>query len=161
MIIWLRIVFFLRSYIFVGKGLVCFFVVVGVILVMMLIGVGLGMWFKNFFMLVVVLLCIVSCYVGIMMLFFVVGKMEEVVVGIVWGFNVFVVMFGGGMIFFVFMLSFMWLFSNISLVKWSILLFEGVIWWEFSWVEVVILLIVFFVVGGMGMGFGCWFLLWC
>jgi ABC-2 type transport system permease protein len=121
-----------RAHIVAGKATACFFAVLGVIAVMVALGIGLGMRPRSPALLLVASVAVAFCFVGIMMLMSVIGKTEEAVSGAAWGANMFMAMFGGGMIPLVFMPSFMKSLSHFSPVKWSILSLEGAIWRGFS-----------------------------
>ena len=124
-----------RGQILAGKATACFLTVVTVILALTLLGVWLGMRPQNLPMLAVAAVCVAFCFVGIMMLMSVVGKSEEAVAGASWMANMFMAMFGGGMVPLAFMPSFMKTLSDFSPAKWSVLALEGAIWRGFSWAE--------------------------
>jgi linearmycin/streptolysin S transport system permease protein len=121
-----------RTQILAGKATACYLAVIGVIAVMLALGMALGMRPRSFGLLAVAALCIAFCFVGIMMLMSVIGKTEESVSGAAWSANMFMSMFGGGMVPLLFMPSFMKTLSNFSPVKWSILALEGSIWRNFT-----------------------------
>jgi ABC-2 type transport system permease protein len=121
-----------------GKGLACFLAVVFVVTAMTAVGYALGMRPKRWDFLALATLCTAACFVGIMMVISTVGKSEQAVSGAIWGANVMMAMFGGGMIPIAFMPEFMQPLSNITPVKWSILALEGAIWREFSLAEMLL-----------------------
>jgi ABC-2 type transport system permease protein len=124
-----------RAHVVAGKATACFFSVLGVIAVMIALGIGLGMRPQSPALLVVASIAVAFSFVGIMMLMSVIGKTEEAVSGAAWGANMFMAMFGGGMVPLVFMPAFMKSISQFSPVKWSILSLEGAIWRGFTWTE--------------------------
>jgi ABC-2 type transport system permease protein len=121
-----------RAHIVAGKATACFFAVIGVIAVMVVLGVWLGMSPRSPGLLALASVAIAFCFVGIMVLMSVIGKTEEAVSGAAWGANMIMAMFGGAMIPLVFMPSFMKSISHFSPVKWSILSLEGAIWRGFT-----------------------------
>jgi ABC-2 type transport system permease protein len=143
-----------RAQVLAGKATACFLAVLGVIAVMLVLGVWLGMRPRSFGLLALSALCIAFCFVGIMMLMSVIGKTEEAVSGAAWGANMFMAMFGGGMVPLLFMPSFMKVLSNFSPVKWSILALEGSIWREFTLGEMILPCAVLLGVGGICLAIG-------
>ena len=121
-----------RSQIVAGKALACFLTVIGVIAVMVALGTWLGMRPRSPALLAIAAVCIAFCFVGIMILMSMIGKSEEAVSGGAWAANMFMAMFGGGMMPLLFMPGFMKTLSNFSPVKWSILALEGSIWRGFT-----------------------------
>jgi ABC-2 type transport system permease protein len=124
-----------RAQVLAGKATACFLAVLGVIAIMVAIGVWLGMRPRNPGLLVLASICVAICFVGIMMLMSVIGKSEEAVSGAAWGANMFMAMFGGGMVPLLFLPRFMQTISNFSPVKWSVLALEGAIWRGFTLTE--------------------------
>jgi ABC-2 type transport system permease protein len=127
-----------RAHIVAGKATACFFAVIGVIAVMMVLGIWLGMRPRSPGLLAIASATIAFCFVGIMVLMSVIGKTEEAVSGAAWGANMIMAMFGGAMIPLVFMPSFMKTLSHFSPVKWSILSLEGAIWRGFTMSEMLL-----------------------
>ncbi len=121
-----------RTQIVAGKALACFLTVIGVIAVMVALGMGLGMRPRSPVLLAIAAVCIAFCFVGIMILMSTIGKSEEAVSGGAWAANMFMAMFGGGMMPLLFLPGFMKTLSNFSPVKWSILALEGSIWRGFA-----------------------------
>jgi ABC-2 type transport system permease protein len=121
-----------RAQIVAGKALACFLTVIGVIGVMVALGMWLGMRPRSPALLVIAAVCIAFCFVGIMILMSTIGKSEEAVSGGAWAANMFMAMFGGGMMPLLFLPGFMKTLSNFSPVKWSILALEGSIWRGFT-----------------------------
>jgi ABC-2 type transport system permease protein len=121
-----------RSQIVAGKALACYLTVIGVIAVMIVLGTWLGMRPRSPMLLAIAAVCIAFCFVGIMILMSTIGKSEEAVSGGAWAANMFMAMFGGGMMPLLFLPGFMKTLSNFSPVKWSILALEGSIWRGFT-----------------------------
>jgi ABC-2 type transport system permease protein len=121
-----------RSQIVAGKALACFLTVIGVIAVMIALGMWLGMRPRSPGLLAMATLCIAICFVGIMIFMSTIGNSEEAVSGAAWAANMFMAMFGGGMMPLLFLPGFMKTLSNFSPVKWSILALEGSIWRGFT-----------------------------
>jgi ABC-2 type transport system permease protein len=121
-----------RTQIVAGKAMACFLTVIGVIAVMVALGMWLGMRPRSPALLAIAAVCIAFCFVGIMILMSTIGKSEEAVSGGAWAANMFMAMFGGGMMPLLFLPAFMKTLSNFSPVKWSILALEGSIWRGFT-----------------------------
>jgi ABC-2 type transport system permease protein len=121
-----------RTQIVAGKATACFLTVIGVIAVMVTLGLWLGMRPRSPELLAIAASCIAFCFVGIMILMSTIGKSEEAVSGGAWAANMFMAMFGGGMVPLLFLPGFMKTLSNFSPVKWSILALEGSIWRGFT-----------------------------
>jgi ABC-2 type transport system permease protein len=121
-----------RSQIVAGKALACYLTVIGVIAVMIVLGTWLGMRPRSPMLLAIAAVCIAFCFVGIMILMSTIGKSEEAVSGGAWAANMFMAMFGGGMMPLLFLPDFMKTLSDYSPVKWSILALEGSIWRGFT-----------------------------
>jgi linearmycin/streptolysin S transport system permease protein len=121
-----------RSQIVAGKALACYLTVIGVIAVMIVLGTWLGLRPRSPMLLAIAAVCIAFCFVGIMILMSTIGKSEEAVSGGAWAANMFMAMFGGGMMPLLFLPGFMKTLSNFSPVKWSILALEGSIWRGFT-----------------------------
>jgi len=137
-----------------GKATACFVSVIAVISVMVALGIALGMRPLNPGLLAIAAMCIAFCFVGIMMLMSVIGKTEEAVSGAAWGANMFMAMFGGGMVPLVFMPGFMRVLSNFSPVKWSVLALEGAIWRGFTLSEMVLPCFVLVAAGAVCLAIG-------
>jgi len=143
-----------RAQVVAGKATACFVAVLGVIGVMVALGAGLGMRPRSPGLLLLASVCIAFCFVGIMMLMSVIGKSEEAVSGAAWGANMFMAMFGGGMVPLLFLPGFMRALSNFSPVKWSILALEGSIWRGFTLGEMLLPCAVLVVVGAVCLTIG-------
>jgi ABC-2 type transport system permease protein len=127
-----------RVQVLAGKALACYVAVVGVIAIMVVLGTWLGMRPRSPELLVIAAVCIAFCFMGIMMLMSTIGKSEEAVSGGAWAANMFMAMFGGGMMPLLFLPGFMKTLSNFSPVKWSILALEGSIWRGFTLSEMLL-----------------------
>jgi ABC-2 type transport system permease protein len=147
-----------HTQIIAGKSLACMIGVLSVITFMLVLGYALGMRPRNFPLLIAAMLCIASCFVGMMMLMSVLGRTEEAVGGAAWGANVVMAMFGGGMIPLAFMPPFMLTLSHFSPVKWSVLALEGAIWRGFSLREILPSFLILLAIGVTGFIIGAWLL---
>lgn len=143
-----------RGQIVVGKALGCYLALLAVIAILISIGVGLGMRPKRWDLLLMAVLCTSFCFVGLMMVFALLGKTEQAVSGATWSFNMVFAMFGGAMIPIAFMPSFMASISNFSPVKWGVLSMEGAIWRGFSFSEMLFPCGVLIAIGTVGMLIG-------
>jgi ABC-2 type transport system permease protein len=127
-----------RTEILAGKGLACFLSAAGVIVFMMILGKFLGIQLNSLPLLIMAIVCVSSCFVGLMMLMSVIGKTEQAVGGAGWAIITVLCMFGGGMIPLAFMPGWMQSLSNFSPVKWGILALEGAIWRGFTLSEMLV-----------------------
>jgi ABC-2 type transport system permease protein len=143
-----------RGQILAGKAAACWFAVIGVIALMVVLGTWLGMRPRSPGLLALAAVCVACCFVGIMILMSVIGKTEEAVSGAAWGANMLMAMFGGGMVPLVFMPSFMKAISNFSPAKWSVLALEGAIWRDFTLTEMLWPCAVLLGVGAVCMAIG-------
>jgi len=150
----LRIAPVTRAQLVAGKATACFVAVIAVIALMVALGTALGMRPLSPGLLALAAVCIAFCFVGIMMLMSVVGKTEEAVSGAAWGANMFMAMFGGGMVPLLFMPGFMRVLSNFSPVKWSVLALEGAIWRGFTLTEMLLPCFVLVAVGAVCLAVG-------
>jgi len=144
-----------KSHILAGKGLACF---VTCVMVMICLYIFAKLLFhvpiNNFAYFIMASLCVILCFVGIMMFVCTLGKTEQAVGTASWALIMVMAMLGGGMMPLVFMPKWMQTLGTISPVKWGIYALEGAIWRQFSFTEMlmpcaVLLVIgaVFFVVG--------------
>ena len=124
----------LKSYQILGsKALACFLTTISVSVVLMVIGVFVfGIKVASYSKLGIGLVIISGSFVGLMMLLSVVGKSERSASGIGWGVLMIFAMIGGGMIPLFFMPDWLKALSNISPIKWGILILEGAIWRDFT-----------------------------
>jgi ABC-2 type transport system permease protein len=143
-----------RAQIVAGKALACFLTVIGVIVVMAAIGMWLGMRPRSPMLLAIAALCIAFCFVGIMILMSTIGKSEEAVSGGAWAANMFMAMFGGGMMPLLFLPGFMKTLSNFSPVKWSILALEGSIWRGFTLADMLLPCVILLATGAVCLALG-------
>ena len=124
-----------RTQIVAGKALGCFVAQISVVTLLFVIAYfALGVRFD----LPKLILAAVSsgiCFVGIMMFFASLAKTERSVAGITNAFLVMMGMIGGAMIPLFVMPGWMQAVSNFSPVKWAIVAFEGAIWRDFSYAE--------------------------
>lgn len=137
-----------------GKGLACGLAVLAVCVVLLGLGISLGLRPQNYLMLAVASVSVAGCFVGIMMLMASIGRTEQAVSGAGWGINVFMSMFGGGMIPLAFMPPFMKMLSAVSPVTWAIYCLEGAIWRELSWSDMAWPLTVLWLIGGVCFALG-------
>lgn len=142
------------STIIAGKTWACFLAVLGVIVLLTAVGVAVGMRPRNPAQLAVAALANAVCFVGLMMLMSSVGRTEEAVSGGTWGVNLFMSMFGGGMVPLAFLPTFMQTASNFSPVKWGILALEGAIWRGFTWGEMLTPCAILVAIGVVGFVLG-------
>ena len=143
-----------RGQIIAGKGAACFFAVIAVFSLMIVLGIALGMRPQSPGLLVLAGLSVAVCFVGVMMLMSVIGKSEEAVSGAAWGANMLMAMFGGAMVPLPFMPDFMKSLSHFSPVKWSILALEGAIWRGFTLGEMALPCAVLVLFGGVCLAIG-------
>lgn len=116
-----------------GKGLACGIAILAVDTLLLAIGVGLfGVRPGSPALLAVAMLAVAIGFVGIMMLFSVMGRTESAVNGLGWGAMMAMAMLGGGMIPLFVMPSWLRAASVASPVRWAILALEGAIWRDFS-----------------------------
>ena len=149
----------LRLYeILLGKAAGCYLSLFCVITLLCTLGYALGMRPNSVATLAIAIVCISYCFVGIMMTMSVIGKTEQSVSGAVWGINVIMAMFGGGMIPLAFMPGFMRTLSHVSPVKWAVLSLEGAIWRDFSPTEMLLPLGMLIAIGTAAGGLGSWML---
>ena len=129
----LRIAPVSRAQILAGKGLACFFTALGVCFMLVVVGVAiLGVRLESVAAMAIALLASAVCFVGLMMLISVIGRTEQAVGGAGWAVMLVVSMAGGGMVPLFVMPSWMRAISNVSVVKWAIVAFEGAIWRGFT-----------------------------
>lgn len=124
----------LKSYQILGsKALACFLTTISVDIILMLIGIFVfGIKVASYPKLAIGLVIVAGSFVGMMMLLSVLGKTERAASGIGWGVLMIFAMIGGGMIPLFFMPDWLKALSNISPIKWGILVLEGAIWRDFT-----------------------------
>ncbi len=124
-----------RTQIVAGKALGCFTAQIAVVALLFLVAYFiLGVRF-NFPKLVLAAVASGVCFVGLMMFFASLAKTERSVAGITNAFLLMMGMVGGAMIPLFVMPGWMQAISNFSPVKWAIVAFEGAIWRNFSYAE--------------------------
>lgn len=127
------------NHILLGKGTACWLACIADIIFLLALGI---LFFHvrvgNPVYLTMAAVCTACCFVGIMMFVAVLGKTEQAVAGTGWAIFMFMAMFGGAMIPLMFMPGWMKTVSNISPVKWGVYAFEGAIWRDFSFPEMLI-----------------------
>ncbi len=125
-----------KSTVLAGKALASFVVSVSMALVLILIGVlWFGIHVHSWLMLIFTILVVSVAFVGIMVLFSVLGKTERAVSSMGWALILPMAMLGGGMIPLAFMPKWLQTLSIISPVKWAILTIEGSLWRAFTWAQ--------------------------
>jgi ABC-2 type transport system permease protein len=119
-----------------GKGLACFMTCASVVC---FLSVGATIIFKMPFyslpLFILAAICVILCFVGLMMFICTLGRTEQSAGGAGWAMFMIMAMLGGGMMPLFFMPSWLQKLSNISPVKWSILALEGGIWRNLTFVE--------------------------
>ena len=144
-----------RAHILGGKGLACFITCVFMVGFLYL---GAKLIFKmplrNLPLLILAVVCVVLCFVGLMMFICTLGRTEQSAGGAGWAMLMIMAMLGGGMVPLFFMPSWMQKFSNISPVKWSILALEGGIWRNLTLTEMTRPLLILLAIGASAFIFG-------
>ncbi len=131
-----------------GKGLATFITAVSVSLLLLIVGnLFFGVRLNHPSKILLAAVFNGFCFMGIMMLVSVFGKTERAVSGAGWGIFIVFAMIGGAMVPLMFLPKWLQLLSNISPVKWGILAFEGAIWRNFSFGEMLLPLGVLFGIG--------------
>jgi ABC-2 type transport system permease protein len=137
-----------RSHILGGKGLACFMTCASVVCFLF---VGAKIIFKMPFyslpLFILAAVCVILCFVGLMMFICTLGRTEHSAGGAGWAMFMVMAMLGGGMIPLFFMPSWLQKLSNISPVKWSILALEGGIWRNLTFIEMLRPLVVLLAIG--------------
>ncbi|MCP4569610.1 MAG: ABC transporter permease [FCB group bacterium] len=135
----LRLAPITRAHILAGKGLGSFTACLAICFALLIIGnLIFGVRFANPLILLIAVVSAGLCFVGMAMLFSVMGKTEESVGGAAWGILMVAAMTGGGMIPVMFMPDWLLTISNFSPVKWGILAIEGGIWRNFTLSEMIL-----------------------
>ena len=149
-----------KSHILAGKGLACGATCVIVMICLYLLAKLLfHVPIDNFPYFIMACLCVILCFVGIMMFVCTLGKTEQAVGAAGWALIMVMAMLGGGMVPLLFMPHWMQTVGTISPVKWGIYALEGAIWRQFSFTEMLmpcgVLLgigVVFFTIGATILG---------
>lgn len=124
-----------RTQILAGKALGCFAAQAMVVTLLFTIAYFILDVRFDFIKLILAVLAAGVCFVGIMMFFASITKTEQSVAGMTNAFLILMGMIGGAMIPLFAMPSWMQSISHISPVKWAILAFEGAVWRDFSYIE--------------------------
>jgi ABC-2 type transport system permease protein len=128
-----------RGQVLLSKGLACFATILGVQLLLLVVArLAFGVRPASLGLLGLAVLSVTVAFVGLMMLFSVLGKTEEAVGGLSWAANVVLSMIGGGMMPLFLMPGWMQVASHASPVKWAILALEGALWRGFSPLEMLL-----------------------
>ena len=128
-----------RTQILAGKALACFFTTIVIsVALFSLARVVFGLRPGSVPLLGLAIVSASIGFVGIMMLLSVIGKTEQSAGGIGWGLLLVMSMIGGGMIPLFILPSWMRTISHFSPVKWAILSFEGAIWRQFTFGEMLL-----------------------
>jgi ABC-2 type transport system permease protein len=144
-----------RAHILGGKGLACFITCVFIVCFLF---AGTRLIFKmplrSLPLFITSAICVIFCFVGLMMLICTLGRTEQSAGGAGWGMLMIMAMLGGGMVPLFFMPSWLKPFSNISPVKWSIFALEGGIWRNLTFIEMLTPLTVLLAIGSAAFIFG-------
>jgi ABC-2 type transport system permease protein len=129
----LRVAPISRAQILAGNGLATF--VAGVALIVFLLAVGrllFGVRLQNPAVLAAAVVSIAICFVGLTLMFSVMGRTESSVGGAAWAFLLVMAILGGGMVPQIFMPAWLETASHVSPIKWAILGLEGGIWRDYA-----------------------------
>ena len=138
-----------------GKALASFIVSFSMALALVLIGFLIfGVQVHSWFMLIFALFMVSISFVGVMILFSVLGKTERTVSGLGWALVLPMAMLGGGMIPLAFMPHWLQTLSVISPVKWAILSIEGSLWRSFTWGQLLEPVSILLLIGLVSFGIG-------
>ena len=128
-----------RTQILAGKALACFATTTVIsVALFSLARVVFGLRPGSVPLLALAIVSASVAFVGIMMLLSVIGKTEQSAGGIGWGILLVMSMIGGGMIPLFILPSWMRTVSHFSPVKWAILSFEGAVWRQFTFGEMML-----------------------
>ncbi len=128
-----------RGEILAGKGLACFLACAMVSAFLLALGgVAFGVRVLDPVKLVVAIAASSACFVGLMMFTSVLGRTERAVAGSVWAIMMPLAMLGGSMVPQIAMPRWMQTAGSVSPVKWMIRSFEGAIWRDLPWSEMLI-----------------------
>jgi ABC-2 type transport system permease protein len=132
----LRVAPITRAEILAGKGMACFLACAIVSVVMLALArVAFGVRVLDPFKLTVAIASASACFVGLMMFASVMGRTERAVAGSVWAIIMPLAMLGGSMVPQFVMPQWMQTLGGVSPVKWTIRSFEGAIWRDLPWSE--------------------------
>ena len=136
-----------RTQIVAGKALGCFVAQIGVVTLLFVVAYFiLGVRF-NLPKLILAAVASGICFVGLMMFFASLAKTERSVAGITNAFLLMMGMVGGAMIPLFVMPGWMQAVSNFSPVKWAIVAFEGAVWRDFSYGEMMTPVLILIAIG--------------
>lgn len=124
-----------RTQILAGKALGCFAAQAMVVTLLFTIAYFVLDVRFDFIKLLLAVIAAGICFVGVMMFFASITKTEQSVAGMTNAFLILMGMIGGAMIPLFAMPGWMQSISHVSPVKWAILAFEGAIWRDFSYIE--------------------------
>jgi ABC-2 type transport system permease protein len=128
-----------RGEILAGKGLACFLACAMVSAFLLALGgVAFGVRVLDPVKLVVAIAASSACFVGLMMFTSVLGRTERAVAGSVWAIMMPLAMLGGSMVPQIAMPRWMQAAGSVSPVKWMIRSFEGAIWRDLPWSEMLV-----------------------
>jgi ABC-2 type transport system permease protein len=132
----LRVAPITRAEILAGKGMACFLACALVSVVMLALArVVFGVRVLDPLKLTVAIASASACFVGLMMFASVMGRTERAVAGSVWAIIMPLAMLGGSMVPQFVMPRWMQTIGSVSPVKWTIRSFEGAIWRDLPWSE--------------------------
>ena len=135
----LRIAPIRYSQILAGKAMACFFTSITLMIGLFALGIiAFGIRPNSYLFMFITIIINSFSFVGIMMLFSVIGKTEQAVGGMIWAVMLVMALLGGGMVPLFFMPSWLSVLSNFSPVKWAILGMEGAIWRGFTFSEMLL-----------------------
>lgn len=128
-----------RREILAGKGLACFLACALISVFLLALGwVVFGVRVLDPVKLAVAIAASSACFVGLMMFASVMGRTERAVAGSVWAILMPLAMLGGSMVPQIAMPRWMQTAGSVSPVKWMIRSFEGAIWRDLPWSEMLI-----------------------
>jgi ABC-2 type transport system permease protein len=144
-----------RAHILGGKGTACF---ITCVFVVCFLYIGAKLIFKlpirNLPLFILAAVCVILCFVGLMMFICTLGRTEQSAGGAGWAMLMVMTMLGGGMVPLVFMPSWLRSLSHISPVKWSIFALEAGVWRNLSFVEMIKPLAILLAIGATAFMFG-------
>lgn len=144
-----------RSHILGGKGIACFSTCAVVVCFLYIMAkLIFKMPLRSLPLFILAAVCVILCFVGIMMFICTLGRTEQSAGGAGWAILMVMAMLGGGMLPLLFMPSWLRPFSNISPVKWSIFALEGGIWRDLSFLEMTKPLLILLAIGAVCFMFG-------
>jgi ABC-2 type transport system permease protein len=141
--------------ILLGKALACFLAILAMLSLLIAVGVlGFGLRPNSPALLALAGVIAAFAFTGLMMLLSNLGNTVASVSGVGWAAMMPLMLFGGGMIPLFFMPQWMQSASAVSPVKWAVLAFEGAIWRDFSFAEMLLPLAVLLGFGAICFGLG-------